>query len=294
MRAHLRRGMHDRGRRCPASTGCRRCSPRSACAPVSAVTSVIARGSTDELFGGDLDERGLDALPELGLAGEDRDRAVRVDADPRIEHRRVLEAARKLRRFLRLGAGVLRLRREHARREREADDERAAAREELAALHRAVRPCRVFMSPRRALDRAQDAHVRAAAAEVRVHVPPDLGRRRRGIRFEQRLRAHHHAGDAVAALRGLLFDERALHRARDSPRVPRPSTVFTLRPCERRDRREAREHRAAVDHHGARAALAQAAAELRAVQLQVVAQHVQERRRGIGVDLVRLAVDVRA
>ena len=49
-----------------------------------------------ELFGGDLQERGLDALAEFDLAGEDRDRAVGVDADPGVEIGRSCEAARRL------------------------------------------------------------------------------------------------------------------------------------------------------------------------------------------------------
>jgi hypothetical protein len=42
-----------------------------------------------------LDQRRLDALPEFHLAGEYGDAAVRVDPDPRVEHRLVLETARK-------------------------------------------------------------------------------------------------------------------------------------------------------------------------------------------------------
>jgi hypothetical protein len=44
--------------------------------------------------------------------------------------------------------------------------------------------------------------------------------------------------------------------------------------------------------HRARAALRDAAAELGAGQADVVAQDPEQRRHGIGVDLVRLAVDV--
>ena len=43
-----------------------------------------------ELFRGNLHERRLDALAELGFAGEYGDRAVRVDADPGVEVRRLL------------------------------------------------------------------------------------------------------------------------------------------------------------------------------------------------------------
>jgi len=53
-----------------------------------------ARRLDDELLGRDLDQRRLDPLAELRLAGEHRDRAVRIDANPRIEQRIVLEASR--------------------------------------------------------------------------------------------------------------------------------------------------------------------------------------------------------
>src|SRR5207253_7021412 len=61
---------------------------------------------------------------------------------------------------------------------------------------------------------------------------------------------------------------------------------------EHRDRCQARKDRLAIDHHYAGAALAKPAAELSAVQAEVVAQHIKERRRGIGVDLLHAAVDV--
>src|SRR5881397_213926 len=57
-----------------------------------------------------------------------------------------------------------------------------------------------------------DAIVRGAAAQVAVQRPPDLACRRGRIALEQRLCRHHHAVAAVAALTGLLLDERALQR----------------------------------------------------------------------------------
>ena len=47
-----------------------------------------------ELVGGDLGERGRDALAELDLAGEHRHRPVRVDAQPRRQHAVAVEASR--------------------------------------------------------------------------------------------------------------------------------------------------------------------------------------------------------
>src|SRR5690348_8083330 len=50
-------------------------------------------------------------------------------------------------------------------------------------------------------------------------------------------------------------------------------------------------HRMAVEQHGARAALALAAAEARSLELEVVAQDVQQRRVGLRPDLAVAAVD---
>src|SRR5205814_9620408 len=58
-----------------------------------------------------------------------------------------------------------------------------------------------------------------------------------------------------------------------------------------RNRQVARRHRPAIDHDEARAALAAAAAEARADQAEVVAQHVEERRVLVRPHLDRLAVD---
>ena len=95
--AHLRRRIHDRGAavlhriaaRGVALVGRARCVGGN---------EPDARRADDELFRGELNERGLDALPELDLAGKDGDGSVRIDANPGVEHRRVLEASRKSRR----------------------------------------------------------------------------------------------------------------------------------------------------------------------------------------------------
>ena len=54
-----------------------------------------------ELLGRDLGERRHDALAELDLAGEHGRGAVRIDADPGVEHAVGLQAARQLRRHIR-------------------------------------------------------------------------------------------------------------------------------------------------------------------------------------------------
>src|SRR5687767_10513567 len=61
-------------------------------------------------------------------------------------------------------------------------------------------------------DRAHHAVVRAAAAEVLVERLVHFDLRGVGVLREKRDRAHHDAAHAVAALRGLMPDERLLHR----------------------------------------------------------------------------------
>ena len=60
---------------------------------------------------------------------------------------------------------------------------------------------------------------------------------------------------------------------------------------ERADRRHARSNGASAHNHRARAALSEAAPEFRSVQREVVAQHVEQRCRGIDVDRVSLAIN---
>src|SRR5207302_98360 len=69
------------------------------------------------------------ALPQLDFAGEDRDRAVGVDAEPRVEHAVVVEAAGQ--------RGGLRLA-ERIGGERKRDDQRAAGLQEIAARERGL------------------------------------------------------------------------------------------------------------------------------------------------------------
>ena len=113
-----------------------------------------------------------------------------------------------------------------------------------------------------------------------------------GLLIEQRLGREDDAAQAEAALRRLLVDERLLDRMR---------TLGRAEPFERGDlgagyglhRRHARPDRLAVHDHGAGAALAEPAAELRAAQRQIVAEHVEERRRRVGIERVTAAVDAK-
>jgi len=62
------------------------------------------------------------------------------------------------------------------------------------------------------LYRADDPVVRSAAAQIAVQSLPHLLLGRGGTVVQQADRGHHHAGGAIAALDGLLVDERLLDR----------------------------------------------------------------------------------
>jgi len=110
------------------------------------------------------------------------------------------------------------------------------------------------------------------------------------VAFEQRLRGHDHPAAAIAALTGLLADERTLQH------------TWLMRSAQPLDRRNsalagdahgihARASFNSVDQHTARAALRLAAAELGAVQSKVVAQNVEQRRIGRSADGMRRTVN---
>src|SRR5215831_9023069 len=143
----------------------------------------------------------------------------------------------------------------------------------------------------RALDRAQDAHMRAAAALEAAERLFDLRVGRLLGLIEECGCRHDPAVDAVAALRHLLLHIGLLDRMRLLGRAE-AGEGDDLAAAYRRDRRHAGAHRLAVDVHGAGAALRQAAAEMRIVERELVAQRVEQRHVGIGVDRVDLAVHV--
>ena len=114
--------------------------------------------------------------------------------------------------------------------------------------------------------------------------------RRPGRRRQQRRGRHDLPGLAVAALRHIDLLPRDLQRMR----------AVRGQPFERRDRRVgggrhrrlAGANRAAAHVHGAGAALSDAAAELRALQIQHIANDPQQGHVGGHIDRRRLSVDV--
>jgi hypothetical protein len=112
---------------------------------------------------------------------------------------------------------------------------------------------------------AQDPHVCAAPAQVRLHVRSDFIIARIGILLQQRLRAHDHSSNAVATLRRLFVNESLLNRGW----FLRAAETFdrqNLAASERCNRQKTGEYRTTVDHHCARATLAHAASELSGIE----------------------------
>ena len=110
-----------------------------------------------------------------------------------------------------------------------------------------------------------------------IQRPFDLAVVRPWRAIEQRLGRHDHAVAAEATLARLLLDEGPLERMEPVHGAEAFDGGDTTL-CDRRHRRHARTYRLAVDQHRAGATLRQAAAKLRAVQLEIVPQHVQEWR----------------
>ena len=237
--------------RCPASNDCRRCSPRSAVRAVSAVTIATAPAATTNSSAATWISAVLMPWPSSALPVKTVTRPLGVDADPGVEQGRLSGCRATWRRAARLPCG-----RKPSRREREGDDQCAAAADDAA--RGPGRPAEASSWRGCAHDRTRRARRRGARragcasgyrsgrgwAPCGARISASLGF---GVRLEQRLRAHDHAGDAVAALRGLLLDEGALHDARrlgaaepfDGSDRPRRT---------HRDRHQAGEHGLAIDH----------------------------------------------
>ena len=142
-----------------------------------------ALGCQPELIGGNLQQRRFHALAEFGLAGEDRHRAVCIDADPGIEHRLVVQGPRQLRPGGLLGTLHFALLRLGAAQQRKAHQQGAGAGQHPASRGRML--CHDFVSHSalpgfrphqigRPSHSFQDAHVRAAATQVGLHMCSDL------------------------------------------------------------------------------------------------------------------------
>src|SRR3984885_1735814 len=125
-----------------------------------------------------------------------------------------------------------------------------------------------------AFDRAHNGGVRAATAKIWPHVTADFIVCRIWLCAQQCLRAHHHSGNAITALRGFLVDKRLLELVW--------FTIFE-QPFERRDLAvthrgdwpDARERWAPINMNGASTPFPQAAAKSRTMQSDIVTQNIK-------------------
>src|SRR5256712_3199967 len=164
---------------------------------------------------------------------------------------------------------------------------------ELFRNSRRVRVVMMFSSRHaglRALDGAQDGHVRSAAALEPGEGIAQLCVARFRVLLEIGRGGHYPAIDAVAALRHLLLDIRRLQRMRLLRRTEAFEGGDALA-ARGGDRQHARAHRLAVKVHGTSTALREAAAEVGIIKTEVVAQGVQQGHLGLGIDGNALAVD---
>jgi hypothetical protein len=141
----------------------------------------------------------------------------------------------------------------------------------------------------RALHRRKDARVAATAANQALARAADVAVGRFRIRVEERFCRHHPTVQAVPALKRLLVDERLLHRMWTAGRRE-PFDGDDLPAGCARHRQRTRAHGAVVDEHRAGAALSESASEAWVVELQRVAQHIEQRTVRLDVDDVRRAV----
>ena len=131
--------------------------------------------------------------------------------------------------------------------------------------------------------RANDSIMRPAPTKVAVECRTNVGFSWFGIAVEQRLRDHDHAGDAIAALSGLLIDEGLLKSVR---------LVVFHQPGQSRDRSAygslsgglTGPDRFSIDEDCACTALRQAAAELCPVLIEVIIENKKKWSIGWGID----------
>src|SRR5882672_3868848 len=135
------------------------------------------------------------------------------------------------------------------------------------------------------------AHLLEGAAATDVGdrgVDVRVGRLR--LLLQERRDGHDHARLTVAALRHVVLDPGLLHLVQRGA-LRQAFDGRDLLPGSRADREGARADRRAVEMYGARPALGDAAAVFGAGEADLLADHPEQRRIGVDIDLVGLAID---
>ena len=141
------------------------------------------------------------------------------------------------------------------------------------------------------LNGVDDVLIAGAAAEIAGNAFADLALGGRRVVVEQVDAGHDHAGRAESALQAVLLPEALLQRVQFAVRgQPLDGRHLAAVGLHRKHRAGLRA--AAVDEHGARAALARVAADVRAGQVQLFAQEVHEQRARFDLAFLRLPFTV--
>src|SRR4030088_1595552 len=128
---------------------------------------------------------------------------------------------------------------------------------------------RLGEAPRAPHRSANDFNMRAASAQIMAQGFEHVGLGRMRGAHQQRLGAHDHAVEAVAALRGLFPDQDLLHRIRMAARAEALAR-HNVAAGAAIDRHPAGARCDAVDEYGAGPAFAEPAAIFRSVQFEIV------------------------
>ena len=139
------------------------------------------------------------------------------------------------------------------------------------------------------LDCGENARITAAAAEAAIQSLDHLCFRRLRIRVEQGDRSQYESGYAVSALHSAFVEEGLLHAMKFSGGQTLNREDFL--PYHGRYGCDARDDRLSIEHHCARPALAFAAAVLRASEIEIFANHIQERAIARSIECALLTVD---
>src|SRR4051794_19625649 len=134
------------------------------------------------------------------------------------------------------------------------------------------------------VDRLAHLLIGATAADIRDRAV-DIGVARVRVFLQQGGDGHDHAALAIAALRHVVVDPGLLHLVQFAV-AGQPLDRRDLLGAERAYRHRAGARRGAVDMHGAGAALRDAAAVFGPGQPDRIAQHPQQRRARIDIDLI--------
>ena len=139
------------------------------------------------------------------------------------------------------------------------------------------------------LDCGEDARITAASAEAAIQSLDHLRFGRLRIGIEQSDSSQYESGHAVSALHSAFVEEGLLHAMKFSS--GQALNREDLLPCHGGYGCDARNDRLSIDHHCARPALALSAAVFRASEMEIFANHIQERTITRSIECALLTVD---